>query len=120
MKHELTAQQIADYNKNGFVVIEDFLSPDELEYWRNAVTEAIEQRNGQKMPGKDIKIGEDDGINKDANYFNNVFDQLLNLWQTNDKMKELMCDERIGKMAADLAGTDGIRIWHDQDRKSVV
>lgn len=25
-----------------------------------------------------------------------------------------MLDERIGKIAADLAGVDGIRIWHDQ------
>jgi phytanoyl-CoA hydroxylase len=39
---------------------------------------------------------------------------LLNLWQTNDKIKALMLDERIGKMAADLSGADGIRIWHDQ------
>lgn len=29
-------------------------------------------------------------------------------------MKKLMVDERIGKMAAQLAGVDGIRIWHDQ------
>ena len=25
-----------------------------------------------------------------------------------------MIDDRLGKMAADLAGVDGIRIWHDQ------
>ena len=25
-----------------------------------------------------------------------------------------MLDQRIGKMAAQLAGVDGIRIWHDQ------
>ena len=25
-----------------------------------------------------------------------------------------MLDERLGKMAADLAGVEGIRIWHDQ------
>ncbi len=114
MNFELTPEQISDYQKNGFIVIEDFLSPDELEHWRTAVTEAVAERNGQKMPGKVVKVGEDDGINKDADYFNNVFDQMLNLWQTNDKVKELMLDERIGKMAADLAGVDGIRIWHDQ------
>ncbi|WP_018625948.1 phytanoyl-CoA dioxygenase family protein [Niabella aurantiaca] len=114
MKYALTPRHIADYQENGFVVIDDFLAPDELEYWRSAVAEAVEERNGQKMPGKSVKIGEDDGINKDADYFNNVFDQLLNLWQTNDKIKGLMLDEQIGKMAADLAGVDGIRIWHDQ------
>ncbi len=66
------------------------------------------------MPGKEAKVGEDDGINKDADYFGKVFDQLLNLWQTSEQVKELMVDQRIGEMAAKLAGVDGIRIWHDQ------
>jgi len=114
MKHHLTAEQIQSYQTNGFIVIEDFLSPEELEYWRNAVTKAVEERAGIKIPGKDIRIGDDDGINEDASYFGKVFDQLLNLWQTNDAVKELMFDQRIGKMAAQLAGVDGIRIWHDQ------
>jgi ectoine hydroxylase-related dioxygenase (phytanoyl-CoA dioxygenase family) len=114
MKYQITEEQTAFYQENGFIVIEDFLSPDELEHWRSAVMEAVNERGGRKMPGKDVKVGEDDGINEDAEYFGKVFDQLLNLWQTNDKVKELMFDERIGEMAAKLAGVDGIRIWHDQ------
>jgi phytanoyl-CoA hydroxylase len=114
MKFQLTEEQVASYQDNGFIVIEDFLSPDELEHWRSAVMEAVTERGGKKMPGKDMKVGEDDGINEDAEYFGKVFDQLLNLWQTNDKVKELMIDERIGEMAAKLAGVEGIRIWHDQ------
>lgn len=114
MKHQLTKEQIQSYQDNGFVVIENFLSPDELEHWRKAVTDAVKERGGKKIPGKDIKIGESDGINEDADYFGKVFDQLLNLWQTNEDVKELMLDARIGKMAAQLAGVDGIRIFHDQ------
>jgi phytanoyl-CoA hydroxylase len=103
MKSELSQEQITFYSENGYVIIEDFLNGEELEKWRTAVTEAIKERNGQKMPGKSLKIDEDDGINKDADYYNKVFDQLLNLWQTSDKVKELMLDERIGKLAADLS-----------------
>ncbi|MCC8425826.1 phytanoyl-CoA dioxygenase family protein [Mucilaginibacter sp. UR6-11] len=114
MNSELSADQINFYQENGYVVINDFLNADELEIWREAVTEAIIDRNGLKMPGKGIKIDENDGINKDADYFNNVFDQLLNLWQTNDKVKNIMLDKHLGKMAAELSGADGIRIWHDQ------
>lgn len=114
MRHQLTNDQIQSYRKNGFILIEDFLSPEELEHWRKAVTTAVRERAGQKMPGRDIKTGEDDGINEDAEYFAKVFDQLLNLWQTNTEVKKLMLDEKIGKMAAQLAGVDGIRIWHDQ------
>jgi phytanoyl-CoA hydroxylase len=114
MKCELTTEQIQFYQTNGFIVIEDFLSAEELTQWRAAVTEAVKERNGIKMPGKDAKLGMDDGINEDAAYFSQVFDQLLNLWQTNDKVKDIMLDERIGKMAAQLSGASGIRIWHDQ------
>jgi len=114
MKCELSKEQIQFFQTNGFIVIEDFLSPEELTQWREAVTEAVKDRNGIKMPGKEGKVGMDDGINKDAEYFSKVFDQLLNLWQTNDKVKEIMLDERIGKMAAELSGASGIRIWHDQ------
>jgi phytanoyl-CoA hydroxylase len=114
MKHLPASEQIAFYQANGFVVIEDFLSPQELQHWRKAVMRAVDERAGKKIPGKDIVIGENDGINEDGDYFGKVFDQLLNLWQTNDEVRELMLDERIGKMAAALSGSEGIRIWHDQ------
>jgi phytanoyl-CoA hydroxylase len=114
MKSDISLEQINFYNQNGYVIIEDFLNTEELEEWRSSVAEAVRERNGQKMPGKSIKVDEADGINQDTDYFNNVFDQLLNLWQTNERVKSLMLDERIGKMAADLSGADGIRIWHDQ------
>ena len=114
MKHQLTQAQINNYRENGFIVIEDFLSPDELEHWRKSVNTAVEERAGIKIPGKNIKTGEADGINEDSDYFAKVFDQLLNLWQTNESIKALMFDQKIGQMAAELAGVDGIRIWHDQ------
>ena len=114
MKNHITEGQIDSYQKNGFVIIEDFLSSNELDDWREAVAEAIQEREGRKFPDKDVKIGEDDGINEDADYYGKVFDQLLNLWQTNERMKNIMWDERIGQMAAQLSRQDGIRIWHDQ------
>jgi ectoine hydroxylase-related dioxygenase (phytanoyl-CoA dioxygenase family) len=114
MKTVLTQQQIRSYQQDGFLLIEDFLDQEELAFWRQAVIEAIEQRNGQKMPGSDIKVGEDDGINEDIEYYSKVFDQMLNLWQTNDKVKKLMVNEELGKLGAQLADWEGTRIWHDQ------
>jgi ectoine hydroxylase-related dioxygenase (phytanoyl-CoA dioxygenase family) len=114
MNYKLTKDQIDSYQNNGFLVVDNFLSPEELEDWRKNVMEAIRERAGQKMPGKDLKTGEDDGINEDTEYFGKVFDQLINLWQTHEGVKKLMTDPRLGEMAARLAGVDGIRIWHDQ------
>jgi len=112
MKNELSPDQIANYQKDGFVVIEDFLSSHELDNWRTALDEALAKRNGNKLPDRKEVYGR--GDDADKSYYDNVFDQMINLWQDNEKMKDIMLDERIGKMAARLAGADGIRIWHDQ------
>ena len=112
MKNDISQEQIDFYRENGFVIIENFLNDDELASWREAVNEAVQKRNGNKLPDRAKVYGE--GDDKDADYYDNVFDQLLNLWMDNDKMRKIMFDERIGKMAATLAGVDGIRIWHDQ------
>lgn len=114
MKSNLTKQQIESYGEDGYLLVEDFLSTDELSFWKASVTEAIGQRGGRKFANSDSRVGEDDGINKDSDYYSKVFDQMLNLWQTNEKIKQIMLDEKLGKMVADLSGWAGTRIWHDQ------
>lgn len=114
MNHEITKAQIAEYQKNGFLIIDDFLSKEEVKTMRNAVDNAVKNRKGQKFPHSKIKTGESDGINDQADYFGKVFDQIINLWQTDETVKELILDKRIGKMATLLSGSDGIRVWHDQ------
>ncbi len=110
MNSELSQEQISSYQDNGFLVVEDFLSADELGFWRLALDESLAKRNGNQLPDKVSLVNP----NSDQDYYSKVFDQLLNLWQDNEKMKQIMLDERLGEMAAKLAGVDGIRIWHDQ------
>lgn len=119
MRSELTSQEIESYRTDGFVVVEEFLDAAELDRWRQVVGTAVAERQGRKFavplhPGQDVLIGEDDGINPDADFYGKVFDQLLNLWQTNGELRELILDPRIGEMAGRLAGVDGLRVWHDQ------
>lgn len=112
MKTELSACQIENYKNDGFLVIEDFLSKKELKNWRKVFNKAVEERKGNKLPNQESVYGEGDDTDKE--YYDQVFQQLLNLWQDNDGMKNLILDKRIGRMAAQLAGVDGIRPWHDQ------
>ncbi len=114
MNTSLTPEQLQAYQQDGFLLVENFLSFQELTFWQEAVTEAIEQRSGRKLPNSDIKMDGDDGINKESDYYGKVFDQVINIWQTNDKMRQIMLDEKLGKMVAELAGWEGTRIWHDQ------
>jgi ectoine hydroxylase-related dioxygenase (phytanoyl-CoA dioxygenase family) len=114
MRHELTKQEIESYRSNGFVIIKDFLNTDEVKKWKDTIDSAIVERKGTKFPHSEIKTGDSDGINENPEYFAQVFDQIINLWMTNQGVKELMLDQRLGKMAAELAQVEGIRIWHDQ------
>ena len=106
MGHTVSDEQIQFYQDNGFVVIDDFLDANELETWRRNVEEAVASRGKRKLA--DGRMMEED------NYYARVFAQRINLWNDHQGMRRLMLDERLGKMAADLAGVDGIRIWHDQ------
>jgi len=107
MKLEPTQAEIDFYRTNGFVVIEDFLTPDELSVWREAVDGAIQNRGKQRI------LGRQETINDDA-YYNQVFVQRVNLWEDNPQIRELIVDGQLGKFATMLAGVDGVRLWHDQ------
>lgn len=107
MKTDLTPQQIASYRTNGFLVLDEFLTPDELEQWREAVDQAVANRGDTKLPGRPGELQSED-------YYDNVFIQRLNLWKDHPKMKELILAPEIGDMAAALEGVDAVRVWHDQ------
>ncbi len=104
---ELAASQIAFYRDNGFVVIQGFLNNAELDHWRCTTQEAVDQRLA------DTNAGLSNQDDPDA-FYAQVFTQCIKLADTHKGMRELMLDERLGKLAGTLAGVDGIRIWHDQ------
>ncbi|MDE2914126.1 MAG: phytanoyl-CoA dioxygenase family protein [Paracoccaceae bacterium] len=107
MNDQLTSAQISFYRENGFLIIEDFLDNTELDTWRAAVDEAVSLRDNNVLPVGSLQ-------HESTSEKNNVFQQRMNLWMDHDGVREIMLDSRLGKMAADLAGVDGIRIWHDQ------
>lgn len=114
MKNALTSAQIAQYRENGFLVVEDFLTSDELERWRFNTQEAVDQRFDEaKAHLKDWSVGLNNQENPD-DFYAQVFTQCIKLADTHVGMREIMHDPRLGKMAAELAGVDGVRIWHDQ------
>jgi ectoine hydroxylase-related dioxygenase (phytanoyl-CoA dioxygenase family) len=112
MRDQLTPEQVAFYRENGFLVIENFLDAEELAEWRRVTDEAVEQRLTQSQ-GKAWIEALNNQADPDA-YYAQVFTQCIKLADTHPGMRKLMFDPRLGKVAATLAGVDGIRIWHDQ------
>lgn len=108
MKTDLSSNQIAQYQDQGFLMIEDFLSPDELHELKTAVTEAVDQLGDKKIAG-----GGADWVDGD-DYYSKVFKQKLNLWKVNETVKSAMLSPALGELLCKLAGVDGMRVWHDQ------
>lgn len=106
MKTHLSREQIHTYRERGFLIIEDFLNSKELQLWQKYVKEAVANRDGFKLPKRKWKSGD--------SHYDHVFVQCFNLWQDHEGVRTLMFDTRLGKLATELAGVDGVRIWHDQ------
>ncbi len=109
MKTEVTQQQIDAYQRDGFLIIEDFISEAEVEEILAAVEESVAQMGKQKVAGD----GNEDLAEGDS-FYDRVFLQRLNLWRINDTIKRYFLNPNLGKMLAKLAGVEGIHVWDDQ------
>ena len=54
MNTNLSQAQVDSYRQNGFIVIHDFLTPAELETWRQAVDIAVRQRGKQRILHQEV------------------------------------------------------------------
>ena len=110
MKTDLTSAQIAQYQNEGWLIVEDFLPPGELAALSDAVETGVQAMGGTKVSGEhnvDIKDNPD-------TYYDKVFLQRVNIWRVNDDLKDFFLNPVLGAMLCSLAGIDGIRVWHDQ------
>lgn len=108
MKTAITQQQIEDYQDQGFLVVEDFLSPDELAELKSAVLKTVKELGDKKVAGGEVEM-------TDGNdYYAKVFTQKLNLWRINETVRRYMLDPGLGEAVSKLSGVDGMRVWHDQ------
>lgn len=111
MRTRPTSDEVSFYQENGFVVLPEILARDELTHWLDVVGGAAATRTTRTpLAGTNY----DTFFHTEDEYYNSVFTQRINLWMTDPEVKKLMLDERLGRMAADLAQVDGVRIWLDQ------
>ena len=110
MKTELTTEQIEHYQNEGWLIVEDFLTSDELTAMNDAVDAGVEQMGRTKITGEHNETITDGG----GTFYDRIFLQRLNLWRINDTIKQFFLGPVLGEMLCKLAAIDGIRVWHDQ------
>ena len=99
----LSDEQITRFREDGFVKLKDVFDAQTLDHYGAAITEQTFLHN----PKKDIKL-------EDRDTYGRAFIQVGNLWEKDETVREFVFSRRLARIAAELLGTDGVRLYHDQ------
>jgi ectoine hydroxylase-related dioxygenase (phytanoyl-CoA dioxygenase family) len=100
--YPLTAAQIAQFERDGFIKLREVLSPETLVHYGAEITRLTIALNTQSQP-----------LEKRSTY-DRAFLQVMNLWQHSAVVTEFVMGRRLGRIAAELLGVRGVRLYHDQ------
>jgi ectoine hydroxylase-related dioxygenase (phytanoyl-CoA dioxygenase family) len=101
-EYTICAEQIARFQKDGYIKLKDVLSADVLEYYGKEITRMVLLLNTQDTP-----------LEQRSTY-GKAFLQIMNLWRKNDLVKEFVLGKRLARIATELLQTRGVRLYHDQ------
>jgi len=98
----LSTEQINFFRQNGFVKLKNVLSPEAIAYLNATISDEVQRLNSQHLP-----LEQRDTYGK-------AFLQIMNIWTKSQSVKEIVFSKRLAKIAADLLGVSGVRLYHDQ------
>ena len=98
----LTPEQIAFYEENGYIKLKHVLSPELLEHYRQAIHDRVAELSADALPMEQRTT------------YGKAFLQIMNLWRESAEVKEFVFGKRLARIAAELMGATGVRIYHDQ------
>ena len=99
---KLSPEIIDFFRENGFVKLKNVLSPTAIQYMNETISTEVVKLNTQHLP-----IEERDTYGK-------AFLQIMNIWTRSAPVKEIVFSKRLAKIATDLMGVSGVRMYHDQ------
>ncbi len=100
--HTLTAEVVRSYQENGFVMLRALATRPEVNAYRPLIQEAVREKfERQEIEGRKGGYGR-------------FFTQVTNIWRLDARLQALVFARRFAKVAADLMGVPGVRLYHDQ------
>lgn len=100
--YPLTAEQRAFFKGNGYIKLKHVLKPETLEHYRREISEQVKRLNTQHLPMEQ------------RNTYQKAFLQIINIWTKSDVVKEFVFSKKLARLAAELMGVSGVRMYHDQ------
>jgi ectoine hydroxylase-related dioxygenase (phytanoyl-CoA dioxygenase family) len=100
--YELSQEAIDFYQKNRYIKLKNVFDADTLAFYGDKISQKVAElnKNDKPLDARDT--------------YGKAFLQIFNLWLQDDTIKEFVFGKRLGKIAADLMQTDGVRMYHDQ------
>ena len=100
--YRLSDDEIADFRRDGHILLRGVCSPAEIAAYRPIIVEATMRLNTQHVPLKQRTT------------YGKAFLQVTNIWEQDDGVKQFVFARRFAQIAAELLGVRGTRLYHDQ------
>ena len=100
--YSLLPEQAAEYQRNGHILLRGVCSSAEVRAYEPYIQAAVARYNTELRP-----LAERDT-------YGMAFLQIVNLWVRDEAVRRFTLARRFGRIAAQLMGVNGVRIYHDQ------
>ncbi len=98
----LSANVIEQYRADGYVRLSGVFDPSVLGEYGTEITRLTLDLNTQDKPLEE------------RGTYDRAFLQVMNLWRESETVKRFVFGQRLARIAADLMGVEGVRLYHDQ------
>lgn len=100
--YDLSTEQIDFFQENGYIKLKQVLSQEVISYMNETISKEVVRLNTQHLPMEQ------------RDTYGKAFLQIMNIWTRSAPVKEIVFSKRLAKIAADLMGVSGVRMYHDQ------
>jgi hypothetical protein len=104
--YDITTERLEDFEENGYITTSPLLSSEQIDILNHEVDRIFEKDYDNDIYPYD-RVYEYDLSSLEIRKVNNG-------WWLNNTIRSLVLSPALGKMAANLMGSPGARIWHDQ------
>jgi ectoine hydroxylase-related dioxygenase (phytanoyl-CoA dioxygenase family) len=100
--YALTPEQIRFYREHGFIKLKQVFAAETIAAFAPQITRKVHELNTLHLPMEQRTT------------YQKAFLQVMNIWTKCDVVKEFVFSRRLARIAAELMGTTGVRMYHDQ------
>lgn len=101
-RFDLKPEQIRQFEQDGFIHLKSVLAPEVLTDYGREITRLTIALNTQTQPLEERTT------------YDRAFLQVMNLWEQSERVKTFVWGKTLGRIAAELMGVRGVRLYHDQ------